>query len=74
MDKMAQDIIPLDPIKDKCPWCGKPVLIEHSLAVHDGGDTEQYDGIKRDENPPDAERIPRLLRRRFPLRRRLSSL
>jgi hypothetical protein len=57
---MAQDIIPLDPIRDKCPWCGKPVLIERSLAVHNGGDTEQYDGIKRDESP--RERIPRLLR------------
>jgi len=45
---MARDIVPLDPWKDKCPWCHKPLLIERSLAVYEGGEAEQFEGLKKD--------------------------
>lgn len=50
---MARDIVPLDPWQDKCPWCGKPILVDHQLAVYDDGESEQFVGLRRDGVTPD---------------------
>ncbi len=47
---MAQDIIYLDPWKDKCPHCNKPILIEHQFADYGMGEgSEQFIGLKKGE-------------------------
>lgn len=47
---MAKDIIALDPWKSKCPWCGKPILVEHQLAIYEGSESEQFLGLEREES------------------------
>ena len=48
---MAQDIVPLEPWRDKCPWCSKPILVEHQMAVYEGGESvEQFVGLAKDKD------------------------
>ena len=51
---MARDIIPLEPWADKCPWCGKPILVEHQLAVYDDGESEQLAGLRKGKEVGDG--------------------
>jgi len=44
---MAKDVVPLDPWKDKCPWCGKPILADHQLAVYEDSESEQFVGLRQ---------------------------
>lgn len=47
---MAQDIIPMDAIKAKCPHCSCDLLVEWQIATHsDGGDSFQFVGLRLGE-------------------------
>ena len=47
---MAQDVVPLDPWEDKCPWCEKPILVGHQLAIYEDGSAEQFIGLRQGED------------------------
>ena len=43
---MARDIISMEPKEAVCPHCKGKVLIRYSIAVYDGGDAFQFDGLE----------------------------
>lgn len=47
---MAKDVVPLDPWKSKCPWCGKSLLVDHQLAVYEDSESEQFIGLRQGED------------------------
>lgn len=55
---MAQDIVPMEPKKAKCPCCGKFLLVDWQITIYsDGGDSLQFVGLRADlekkkEKPP----------------------
>jgi len=52
---MAIDVLPPTCEYDRCPWCNKPVLVEHQTAVYADGESEQYLGIKRGTEQSDPD-------------------
>ena len=53
---MAQDVVPLEPWKDKCPWCGRPILIKRQLVVYeDDSDYIQFVGLAKNEQEGEAK-------------------